>query len=54
MCQAENGKLMKAADNDLMRVDKILLGITSRMDLMVFTGTMYMDAFYSDVDGYPE
>ena len=41
-------------DNDTMRVDKILLGITSRMDGMIFTGTMYMDKFYSDADGYPE
>ncbi len=41
-------------DNDTMRIDKILLGITSRMDGMIFTGTIYMDKFYSDADGYPE
>ncbi len=41
-------------DNDTLRVDKILLGITSRMDGMVFTGTMYMDAFHSDNNGFPE
>ncbi len=52
-----DGVLMETqsgVDNDTLRVDKILLGITSRMDGMVFTGTMYMDDFYSDNNGYPE
>ncbi len=52
-----DGTLMETqstVDNDTMRVDKVLLGITSRMDGMIFTGTMYMDKFYSDNNGYPE
>ncbi len=52
-----DGVLMETVllvDNDTLRVDKILLGITSRMDGMVFTGTMWMDRFYSDNNGHPE
>ncbi len=37
-----------AVDNDTLRVDKILLGITSRMDDIVFVGTMYIDDFRSN------
>ncbi len=47
-------EMQSGVDNDTMRVDKILLGITSRMDGMIFTGTMYMDAFYEDNNGWPE
>ncbi len=47
-------EMQSGVDNDTLRVDKVLLGITSRMDGMVFTGTMYMDKFYSDNNGYPE
>lgn len=45
---------VSAVDNVLMRVEGIRLGLTSRMDGIVFTGTLYMDDFYSDNDGYPE
>ncbi len=41
-------------DNDTLRVDGTRLGITSRMDGITFTGTLYIDDFYSNVWGFPE
>ncbi len=41
-------------DNDTLVIRGIRLGITTRMDGITMTGTLFFDDFYSDNDGYPE
>ncbi len=41
-------------DNDMLAIRGTRLGITSRMDGVTMTSTLYFDDFYSDSDGYPE
>ncbi len=49
-----SGHTVDLVDNDTLVIHGTRLGITSRMDGVTMTGTLYMDDFYSDVNGYPE
>ncbi len=48
------GNTVSGVDNDTLVIRGIRLGITTRMDGITLTGTLYFDDFYSDNDGYPE
>ncbi len=49
-----SGHTVDSVDNDTLVIRGTRLGITSRMDGVTMTGTLYFDDFYSDNDGYPE
>ncbi len=49
-----SGHTVDLVDNDTLAIRGIRLGITTRMDGITMTGTLYFDDFYSDNDGYPE
>ncbi len=48
------GHTVDLVDNDTLVIRGTRLGITTRMDGVTMTGTLYFDDFYSDNDGYPE
>ncbi len=48
------GHTVDLVDNDTLVIRGTRLGITTRMDGVTMTGTLYFDDFYSDADGYPE
>ncbi len=48
------GHTVSGVDNDTLVIRGTRLGITSRMDGVTMTGTLYFDDFFSDADGYPE
>ncbi len=43
---------LSGIDNDTLTIEGIRWGISQKMDGVVWTGTLYLDFFYSDNDGY--